>query len=75
MIGLVVSIVIIMGVMTFYPSIEGLIEDIGSEMATSANYSVDSTDADNVKDTIWGLSAGLLVLGLMVYLYQGSKGY
>lgn len=70
---LVVTILFAVALFTIYPSIEGLLQDVGQEMATGANYTINPSEAENAKTMIWGVGGTLVVLALVVTAASGLK--
>jgi len=69
MIMLLFGLVLSMAVLSFYPYIEGLMVDVGEEMADGANYTVSSTEADATKDLLWGVGGSFMVLAMLAYMF------
>jgi len=59
--------------LSLYPSIDGMVQNVGNRMASGANYTIDSGTTDSVKTNLWAVAGGLAILALFADLYAGQK--
>jgi hypothetical protein len=69
---MVIGLVVVMAIMSFFPYVEGLLVKTGQSMATGGNYTVTTTSYDAVKSDLFAVGGPVLVLafvaGLMAFM-------
>jgi len=73
LIAVLVSFVLVLLLLTIWPSMEGNTENIGNEMAEAGGYEIDNKVESEVKNELWGIFIPIIFLAVLVMVFKEKR--